>query len=242
MKHDKVTPYATSDPKKKQVAEMFNNISGSYDFLNHFFSLGIDKQWRKKAIKILREDQPKKILDVATGTGDFAFEAMKLNPEEITGIDISDGMLEIGRKKIAKRGLSDKMTFLNADSENLPFEDNAFDAVTVSFGVRNFQDLLAGLKEINRVLRPGGKAIILEFSKPKYFPLKQVYFGYFKYIMPLFGKAISKDKAAYSYLPKSVLAFPEGKEFEAVLAQAGFSRSNQKTVTGGIASIYTAWK
>lgn len=242
MKHDTVTPYETSDPKKKQVAEMFDNISGSYDFLNHFFSLGIDKQWRKKAIKILKEDRPKEILDVATGTGDFAFEAMKLNPDKIVGIDISDGMLEIGRKKINKRGMSDKMTFLNADSENLPFEDESFDAVTVSFGVRNFQDLLAGLKEIQRVLRPGGKAIILEFSKPKYFPLKQVYFGYFKYIMPLFGEAISKDKAAYSYLPKSVLAFPEGKEFEAVLAEAGFKKSNQKTVTGGIASIYTAWK
>ncbi len=242
MKHDTVTPYETSDPKKQQVAEMFNNISGSYDFLNHFFSLGIDKQWRKKAIKILKEDQPKEILDVATGTGDFAFEAMKLNPDKIVGIDISDGMLEIGRKKINKRGMSDKMTFLNADSENLPFEDASFDAVTVSFGVRNFQDLLAGLKEIQRVLRPGGKAIVLEFSKPKHFPLKQIYFGYFKYIMPLFGKAISKDKAAYSYLPKSVLAFPEGKEFEAVLAEAGFAKSNQKTVTGGIASIYTAWK
>jgi demethylmenaquinone methyltransferase/2-methoxy-6-polyprenyl-1,4-benzoquinol methylase len=242
MKHDTVTPYQSSDSKKQQVAEMFDNISGSYDFLNHFFSLGIDKLWRKKAIKILKEDQPKEILDVATGTGDFAFEAMKLNPEKITGIDISDGMLEVGRKKIIKRGLSDKMTFLNGDSENLPFDDASFDAVIVSFGVRNFQDLLAGLKEIQRVLRPDGKAIILEFSKPKHFPLKQIYFSYFKYIMPHFGKAISKDKAAYSYLPKSVLAFPEGKEFEAVLTDAGFTKSNQKTVTGGIASIYTAWK
>lgn len=242
MKHDTVTPYETSDPKKKQVADMFNNISGSYDFLNHFFSLGIDNLWRKKAIKILKEDHPKEILDVATGTGDFAFEAMKLNPEKITGIDISDGMLEVGRKKIKKRGLSEKMTFLNADSENLPFDDGSFDAVIVSFGVRNFQDLLAGLKEIQRVLRPGGKAVILEFSKPKHFPLKQLYFGYFKYIMPLFGKAISKDKEAYSYLPKSVMAFPEGQVFESVLADAGFNKSNQKTVTGGIASIYTAWK
>jgi len=242
MNHDSVTPYETSDPKKKQVAEMFNNISGSYDFLNHFFSLGIDKQWRKKAIKILKEDEPKEILDVATGTGDFAFEAMKLGPDKIIGVDISDGMLEIGRKKINKRGLSEKMTFLNGDSENLPFDDNSFDAVTVSFGVRNFQDLLAGLKEIQRVLKPGGKAIVLEFSKPKHFPLKQVYFAYFKYIMPLFGKAISKDKAAYSYLPKSVLAFPEGKDFENVLSEAGFTRSNQQTVTGGIASIYTGWK
>lgn len=242
MKHDEVTPYETADPKKKQVAEMFDNISGSYDFLNHFFSAGIDNRWRKKAIAILKEDKPKVILDVATGTGDFAFEAMKLNPEKIVGVDISDGMLEIGRKKIKKRELTDKMEFLNGDSENLPFNDESFDAVTVSFGVRNFQDLLAGLKEINRVLKPGGKAVILEFSKPKHFPLKQLYFGYFKYIMPLVGKIVSKDKSAYSYLPKSVLAFPEGKEFEAVMEKAGFSKSNQKTLTGGIASIYTGWK
>jgi demethylmenaquinone methyltransferase/2-methoxy-6-polyprenyl-1,4-benzoquinol methylase len=242
MKHDEVTPYETADPKKKQVAEMFDNISGSYDFLNHFFSAGIDNRWRKKAIAILKEDKPKVILDVATGTGDFAFEAMKLNPEKIVGVDISDGMLEIGRKKIKKRELTDKMEFLNGDSENLPFNDESFDAVTVSFGVRNFQDLLAGLKEINRVLKPGGKAVILEFSKPKHFPLKQLYFGYFKYIMPLVGKIVSKDKSAYSYLPKSVLAFPEGKEFEAVMEKAGFSKSNQKLLTGGIASIYTGWK
>ncbi len=242
MKHDAITPYETEESKKKQVAEMFDNISGSYDFLNHFFSAGIDKRWRKRAIKKLNEDKPKVILDVATGTGDFAFEAMKLNPDRIVGIDISDGMLEIGRKKIKKRHLDDKMIFLNGDSENLPFEDGEFDAVTVSFGVRNFQNLLPGLKEIQRVLKPGGKAIILEFSKPKHFPLKQLYFFYFKFVMPLIGKIVSKDDSAYTYLPKSVLAFPEGAQFEAIMKEAGFSKSDQTSLTGGIASIYTGWK
>lgn len=242
MNHDQVTPYQTADPKKKQVADMFDNISGSYDFLNHFFSAGIDKRWRKKAIAILREDNPEQILDVATGTGDFAFEALKLNPKKITGIDISDGMLEIGRKKIRKRCMDDRMEFINADSENLPFGNDEFDAVTVSFGVRNFEDLKAGLAEINRVLRPGGKAVILEFSKPKGFPLKQIYFTYFKYVMPLLGKVISKDKSAYEYLPKSVLAFPEGKDFEDIMREVGFEKTKRKKLTGGIASIYTGWK
>jgi len=242
MKHDQVTPYKSADPKKKQVALMFDNISGSYDFLNHFFSAGIDKGWRKKAIAILREDHPQEILDVATGTGDFAFAAMKLQPKKIIGIDISEGMLEIGRKKIRKRGMEDRMEFLYGDSEDLPFEDDHFDAVTVSFGVRNFQNLIEGLREIQRVLKPGGKAIILEFSKPKNFPLKQIYFVYFRYIMPFLGKLISKDRSAYTYLPDSVLAFPEGKDFENIMKEAGFTKATQKKLTGGIASIYTGWK
>ncbi len=242
MKHDKITPYNTEQSKKEQVAKMFDNISGKYDFLNHFFSAGIDKKWRKKAIKQLADLKPKKILDVATGTGDFAFEAMKLNPEKIVGIDISDGMLEVGRKKISDRGLGEKMEFKNGDSEALPFSDNQFDAVTVSFGVRNFQNLVSGLTEIFRVLKPGGKVVILEFSKPKGFPLKQLYFAYFKMIMPTVGKIVSKDKSAYSYLPQSVLAFPEGKEFEEILQNIGFTIQKTIPVTGGIASIYTAQK
>ena len=242
MKHDKITPYNTDQSKKEQVAEMFDNISGKYDFLNHFFSLGIDKKWRKKAIKQLAEIHPKKILDVATGTGDFAFEALKLNPDKLVGIDISDGMLEVGRKKIKERGLEGKMEFKNADSEALPFSDNQFDAVTVSFGVRNFQNLTTGLGEILRVLKPGGRVVILEFSKPKRFPLKQLYFTYFKMIMPTIGKIVSKDKSAYSYLPQSVLAFPEGKEFEAILEKTGFKVLKSQPVTGGIACIYTAQK
>ncbi len=210
--------------------------------MNHFFSVGIDKKWRKKAIKELALDEPKSILDVATGTGDFAFEAMRLKPTKMVGIDISDGMLNVGREKIKKRKLTDKMEFLNADSEDLPFDDNHFDAVTVSFGVRNFQNLLKGLKEINRVLKTDGKVVILEFSKPRRFPLKQAYFLYFKFIMPVVGKLVSKDKSAYAYLPQSVMAFPEGKEFEAIMDKAGFKTIKTQPVTGGIASIYTGRK
>lgn len=242
MKHDTITPYNTNQSKKEQVSEMFDNISGKYDFLNHFFSAGIDKRWRKKAIGELAELNPKKILDVATGTGDFAFEAMKLNPDKLVGIDISDGMLEVGRKKISARGLEKSMEFKNADSEAIPFSDNQFDAVTVSFGVRNFQNLETGLKEILRVLKPGGKVVILEFSKPKRFPLKQAYFAYFRLIMPTIGKIVSKDKQAYGYLRQSVLAFPEGSEFESILAKLGFRSQKTLPVTGGIASIYTAQK
>lgn len=242
LKHDTITPYNTEASKKEQVAAMFDNIAGKYDFLNHFFSVGIDKKWRKKAIKELALDAPKSILDVATGTGDFAFEAMRLNPTELVGIDISDGMLNVGREKIKKRNLTEKMEFINADSEDLPFDDNHFDAVTVSFGVRNFQNLLKGLKEINRVLKPDGKAVILEFSKPRRFPLKQAYFLYFKFIMPVVGKLVSKDKSAYAYLPQSVMAFPEGKDFETIMAKAGFKTVKTQPVTGGIASIYTGRK
>ncbi len=242
MKHDTVTPYKTADPKKVQVAQMFDNIASSYDFLNHFFSLGIDKLWRKRAVKMLRDAHPKHILDVATGTGDFAFEALKLNPEKVTGIDISTGMLEVGRKKIDARRQNGKMEFLLGDSESLPFPDYSFDAVTVGFGVRNFQNLLAGLREIHRVMRPGAKLAVLEFSKPNRFPMKQLYFFYFRYIMPLMGKLISKDKSAYTYLPASVMAFPEGSAFENIMKEAGFTDLHTRKVTGGIASIYTGKK
>lgn len=242
MKHDSVTPYKTTDPKKVQVAKMFDNIAGSYDFLNHFFSLGIDKLWRKKAVNLLHEVAPKKILDVATGTGDFAFEALTLNPDKIIGIDISAGMLEVGRKKIETRKQNAKMEFVLGDSENLPFDDDQFDAITVGFGVRNFANLLNGLGEMRRVLRPGGKLVVLEFSKPKRFPMKQLYFTYFRFVMPVVGKIISKDKSAYTYLPESVMAFPEGKDFEVKLASVGFKQIETSPVTGGIASIYAARK
>ena len=242
MEHDKITPYKTDAAKKEQVAEMFDNISGKYDFLNHFFSAGIDNIWRKRAIKELAKDNPRVILDVATGTGDFAFEAMKLNPEKVIGVDISAGMLEVGRKKIEKRHLTEKMEFLLGDSENREFEDGKFDAITVSFGVRNFQDLKKGLSELFRVLKKGGKLIVLEFSKPKKFPVKQAYFTYFKYIMPIIGKVVSKDKSAYNYLPQSVMAFPEGENFESILKEIGFSDTKAIPLTGGIASIYVAQK
>ena len=210
-----VTPYNDQTAtKKEQVATMFNNISKTYDFLNHFLSLGIDIIWRKKAIGELKKDRPKHILDVATGTGDFAFEALQaLNPDKITGVDISQGMLDVAKEKIAKRGLQSKFEVKLGDSERLLFDDNTFDAVTVAYGVRNFENLEKGISDMLRVLRPGGKVVILEFSKPRVFPVKQLYNFYFHYITPTIGKIFSKDNSAYKYLPESVEAFPDGKKF-----------------------------
>ena len=209
-----VKPYNNeSSSKKEEVAEMFNNISKRYDFLNHFLSLGIDKLWRKKAIKQLREIKPKKILDIATGTGDFAIAALKLNPDEVIGVDISQGMLDMGIQKMDKRGYENTIKMILGDSEKLPFEDNYFDALTVGFGVRNYENLEKGLSDMHRVLQPGGKAVILEFSKPKKFPVKQFFGFYSKRLIPFIGKTVSKDKRAYAYLPESVEAFPEGQAF-----------------------------
>ena len=238
-----VVPYKEKDSgKKQQVAEMFNNISKNYDFLNHFLSLGIDILWRKKAIKYLKQDQPKQILDIATGTGDFAIEALALKPEKVTGVDISEGMLEVGRAKMKKKGLENIIELQLGDSEKLLFEDNTFDAVIVSFGVRNFENLEKGLKDMNRVLKNGGKAVILEFSKPTKFPFKQIYNFYFKAILPKIGKLISKDNAAYTYLPESVDAFPYGNDFLQVLERAGFKNNKCKPLTFGISSIYIGQK
>jgi demethylmenaquinone methyltransferase/2-methoxy-6-polyprenyl-1,4-benzoquinol methylase len=238
-----VVPYKTDiDSKKDQVAKMFNNISGRYDFLNHFLSAGIDVIWRRKAIKLLREIQPKNILDVATGTGDFAIEALQLNPEKIIGIDISDGMLKVGRKKMILKGYSDIIQLIHGDSENLPFEENKFDAAIVAFGVRNFENLEKGLSEIIRVLKPGGKLVVLEFSKPTRFPFKQVYTLYFKAILPLIGRIVSKDKSAYTYLPESVDAFPDGSKFTTILTKVGFNNTTCKPLTFGISSLYTGSK
>lgn len=238
-----VKPYNTEDKsKKEEVAQMFDNISKRYDFLNHFLSLGIDKIWRKKAVKMLRDIQPKKILDLATGTGDFAIASLKLNPTEIVGMDISDGMLEVGRVKMKKNGYDSIISMRNGDSENLPFEDNYFDALTVGFGVRNYENLEKGLSEMLRVVRPGGKLVILEFSKPKKFPVKQYYAFHSKYIIPFFGKRISKDSSAYAYLPESVAAFPEGKNFENILVKLGYKDVKAKLVSGGIATIYSGIK
>lgn len=238
-----VVPYKDkSETKKKQVAEMFDSISGKYDFLNHFLSLGIDIRWRKKAIKMLQGDQPKQLLDIATGTGDFAIEALKLNPDKIIGVDISEGMLNVGREKMKKKGLSEIIDMQSGDSENLHFEDNTFDAVIVAFGVRNFENLEKGLKEMNRVLRPGGKAVILEFSKPTVFPFKQLYNFYFRWILPKIGKLVSKDSAAYTYLPESVNEFPFGNAFTEILANTGFKNTQCKPLTLGISSIYVGEK
>lgn len=239
-----VTPYNNGQgTKKEQVADMFNNISKTYDFLNHFLSLGIDIIWRKKAINELKKDQPKNILDVATGTGDFAFEALSiLKPEKITGVDISAGMLEIAKQKIAKRNLGHRFEVKLGDSEKLPFADNAFDAVTVAYGVRNFENLEAGLSDIFRVLKPGGKAVVLEFSKPKHFPIKQLYNFYFNYITPGIGKLFSKDSRAYSYLPESVAAFPDGKGFTSLMDKVGYKNTKSRPLAFGICSIYTGVK
>jgi ubiquinone/menaquinone biosynthesis methyltransferases len=238
-----VVPYKDDKSgKKEQVAKMFDNISHKYDFLNHFLSLGIDKLWRKKAIGMLEKASPQVILDVATGTGDFALQAMSLKPAKITGIDISEGMLEVGRKKIAARNLQHIIDLKAGDSENIPFPENNFDAVTVAFGVRNFENLEKGLSEIFRVLKPGGKLIVLEFSRPRKFPMKQLYNFYFKHILPRVGRAVSSDKAAYTYLPESVQAFPDGGDFLRVLDKVGFNNTQCKALTFGISSIYSGTK
>ena len=239
-----VVPYKEeSISKKEQVARMFDNISGKYDFLNHFLSLGIDKGWRKKAIKKLSPLKPQIVLDVATGTGDFAIQAnASLKPSSIIGIDISEGMLEVGRKKIQSRKLSNVITLQQGDSENIPFGENKFDAVTVAFGVRNFENLRKGLQEIARVIRPGGMLVVLEFSHPSKFPFKQLYNTYFKFILPKIGRLVSRDKAAYTYLPESVEAFPDGADFVRILEEVGFNNVTCQSLTFGISSIYTARK
>ena len=230
--------YKDNQSKKEEVAEMFNNISKRYDFLNHFLSMGIDKLWRKKAIKILGKNNPKVILDIATGTGDFAVEALKLKPTKVIGIDISQGMLDVGIKKMKKKSVDHIIELQLEDSENLSFEDNYFDGYTVGFGVRNFENLEKGLGEMLRVLKPNGKAVILEFSKPKKFPIKQGYHLYSKYILPTIGKIVSKDARAYTYLPESIAVFPEGEAFKDIMKKVGYKNVNSKLVSGGIATIY----
>jgi demethylmenaquinone methyltransferase/2-methoxy-6-polyprenyl-1,4-benzoquinol methylase len=241
---ENVTPYKNQElTKKEQVANMFNNISKTYDFLNHFLSLGIDIIWRKQAINELVKDKPQTILDVATGTGDFAFEALeKLKPKKIIGVDISQGMLNIADEKILKRGKSDVFEVKLGDSEKLLFDDNSFDAVTVAYGVRNFENIEKGITDMLRVLKPNGKAVILEFSKPKAFPIKQLYNFYFNYVTPTVGKVFSKDASAYSYLPESVAAFPDGEKFTALMDKVGYKNTKCKPLAFGICSIYTGIK
>jgi demethylmenaquinone methyltransferase/2-methoxy-6-polyprenyl-1,4-benzoquinol methylase len=228
--------------KKEQVAEMFNNIAGKYDFLNHFLSMGIDKSWRKKAIAEVGTVNPKAILDVATGTGDLAIAAVKLNPQQITGVDIAEQMLEIGNKKIKAQNLDSLITLQKGDSESMPFANGTFDATMCAYGVRNFEHLEKGLSEMYRVLRPGGKVVILEFSQPTRFPIKQLYHFYFRFILPALGKLVSKHSRAYTYLPESVMAFPEGKKFCDLLASCGFKEVKARPLTFGITTLYTAMK
>lgn len=228
--------------KKEQVATMFNNISPKYDLLNHLLSFGIDIYWRKQAVKLLKKYKPKQILDIATGTGDFALEALAVQPDKIIGVDISEGMLEVGRQKMQKLGLSQKIEMRLGDSEKLLFPDNTFDAVIVAFGVRNFENLAKGLSDMNRVLKKDGVAIVLEFSNPRSFPMKQLYGFYSRYILPLIGRMVSKDTAAYTYLPDSVKAFPDGESFLEIYKKSGFSQVEWKPMTFGICSIYIGIK
>ncbi len=239
----KVKPYKNSDlSKKAQVAQMFDNISEKYDFLNHFLSMGIDVGWRKKVVKIIGEQNPDSILDIATGTGDLAIMMSELNAKKIVGLDLSEGMLTVGKKKIATKKLDNLISMIQGDSENLPFNDNYFDAITVAFGVRNFENLDKGLSEILRVLKPKGKLVVLEFSKPQGYIMKPLYGFYSNYILPLLGKLISEDKSAYTYLPESVAAFPYGHAFDEILKNIGFKAIENQPVSFGIATIYAASK
>lgn len=225
------------------IAAMFDCISPKYDALNHLLSLNIDKVWRRKTAKAVAKSQPKTILDLATGTADLAIALAKCNPQaHIIGMDISEKMLEIGKEKVSKKGLANQIELRLGDAATLPFESNTFDAVTVAFGVRNFENLEHGLSEIQRVLKPNGRAVILEFSMPERFPIKQLYALYFKHLLPAIGKAVSKDGNAYSYLPLSVEQFPKPKVFLRMLAEKGLENGMAKPLSFGIASLYTSTK
>ncbi|MGC6429332.1 MAG: bifunctional demethylmenaquinone methyltransferase/2-methoxy-6-polyprenyl-1,4-benzoquinol methylase UbiE [Flavobacteriales bacterium] len=239
----KITPYKQKDiSKKEQVATMFDAIASRYDFLNHFLSLGIDIIWRNRAIKAIKKSKPKIILDIATGTGDLAISANKLKPNKVIGVDISKNMLNVGRNKISKKGLSNLIDMQYGDCENLNFEENYFDAITAGFGVRNFENLNKGLSELYRVLKKEGQIVILEPSEPKHFPFKQLYLLYFKIVLPLIGKLFSKDQSAYTYLPDSVAAFPSGQKMLDKLKEVGFKNTKHTPLTFGIAAMYTAKK
>jgi len=221
---------------------MFDDISPKYDFLNHFLSFGIDHLWRKRLVALLKGPRPARILDVACGTGDLAIALTSLGTEKIIGIDISEKMLEIGRKKAAAKGLQDMISFHLADAEEIPFPDHSFNAVTVAFGVRNFGDLQQGLKEMGRVLAPGGNLMILEFSHPEFFPVRQLYAAYSRFVIPVAGRIISGNTAAYAYLPESVAAFPSGERFTGLLRETGFRNISRVRLSAGIASIYRSEK
>lgn len=240
---EKVRPYNTEEKKAIQVERMFDDIAENYDTLNHTLSLGIDKSWRKKGILSLRDLQPRTLLDIATGTGDLAIEAyQRLSPDTILAIDISEKMMEVGKEKVAKEGLSKVIQFDKQDCTQLSLADNSFDAAMVAFGIRNFEELDKGLQEILRVLRPGGRLMILELSSPEYFPMKQLYSIYSKLIIPTIGRLISKNKAAYRYLPKSISVFPQGVEMVNILKKNGFGEAKCTKYTLGICSMYLATK
>lgn len=238
----KVTPYKDARSKKEQIAEMFDNVSYRYDFLNRLLTFGIDMKWRKLVVKTVAKKNPDNILDIATGTGDFAIMLAKLSPKKIVGLDLSQGMLDVGITKIKNKGLENLIDMIQGDSENLPFEENTFDAITVGFGVRNFENLDKGLQEIYRVLKPRGFFVVLETSQPKGFIMKPLFKFYSKYIIPIVGKLFSKDKKAYDYLPESAAVFPYGEKFNNILQKNGFINTTNTPLTFGIASMYTATK
>jgi demethylmenaquinone methyltransferase/2-methoxy-6-polyprenyl-1,4-benzoquinol methylase len=238
-----ITPYKDSElGKKEQVAQMFDTISGNYDGLNRVISFGIDIKWRKKVLQLVADKNPKTVLDIATGTGDLAILMTETSAEKIIGLDISAGMLEVGRNKIKAKKLSDKIEMILADSENMPFENNTFDAITVAFGVRNFENLEKGLAEILRVLKPNGIFVILETSVPDKTPYKQGYTFYSKNILPLIGKLFSKDNSAYQYLSESASVFPYGEALNNILRKIGFIEVKSMPQTFGVATIYSASK
>ena len=240
---ESIKPYNEDEKKSVQVERMFDNIAPAYDQLNHTLSWGIDKSWRKRAINWLKPFQPQRMMDVATGTGDFAIQACRvLNPKELIGTDISEGMMNVGRQKVKDAGLEGRISFAKEDCTALTFPDNRFDAITVAFGVRNFEDLDKGLREIHRVLDTNGKIVILELSEPDWFPMKQLYALYSKVVIPTLGKLLSKDRSAYTYLPQSIKAFPQGEVMKEIILKAGFSQANFKRLTLGICTLYTATK
>ena len=240
---ENIKPYNEEEKKSVQVERMFDNIAPAYDQLNHTLSWGIDKSWRKKAINWLKPFQPQRMMDVATGTGDFAIQACRvLNPKELIGTDISEGMMNVGRQKVKDAGLEGRISFAKEDCTALTFPNNRFDAITVAFGVRNFEDLDKGLREMHRVLDTDGKLVILELSEPDWFPMKQLYALYSKVVIPTLGKLLSKDRSAYTYLPQSIKAFPQGEVMKEIILKAGFREANFKRLTLGICTLYTATK
>lgn len=240
-KQEKIKPYGEEGEKGRQVEHMFDRISHSYDLLNHCLSLGIDKRWRRAAINSLRPYAPKKMLDVATGTGDFALLAARtLEPESLLGVDISEGMLEVGRKKILQAGLADVVSFRREDCMALSLPDGEYDALTVAYGIRNFQDLDRGLSEMYRVLRPGGRLVIIELTAPRRFPMRQLFWLYSHVLMPLVGRLVSRDSKAYSYLPATMEAFPQGEVMREILQKAGFREVEFRRFTFGLSTLYTA--
>lgn len=240
---ENIKPYNQDESKAAQVEKMFDNIAPTYDNLNHVLSLGIDKKWRQKAIKMLKPYSPEYMMDVATGTGDFAIQACKmLQPKELIGTDISEGMMNVGREKVRLAGLDKQISFKKEDCTSLSFAEDRFDAITVAFGIRNFENLDKGLMEMHRVLKPGGHLVIFELSAPEGFPMKQTYAIYSKLVIPTIGKIMSKDNSAYTYLPESIKAFPQGEVMKEILYKAGFSKVEFKRLTMGICTLYFATK